>query len=137
MNMPYAWLLAAITLLAFGCGKQQYAECPPPDEDLKILFKPANELHPFSHSFCIVCNPSLAPEDYAEWVVSMGAAEPEGQPETPCLYAYSDREASPDGTPTLALCKASICDGEATYNDVVSRRNGNIDLEPLIGPADE
>ena len=137
MNMPHAWLIAAIALLAFGCGKQQYAECPPPDEDLKILFKPANALHPFSHSFCIVCNPSLTREEYAEWVVSMGGAEPENQPETPCLYAYSDREANPEGNQTLEECQASICEGEATYNDVVSRRNGNIDLEPLIGPADE
>ena len=137
MKTSGAWLLPAIAVLAFGCAKQQYAECPPPDEDLKVLFKPKNEANPFSHSFCIVCNPSLEPEEYAAWVESMGAAATDVPPETPCLYAYSDREANPEGHQTLAQCQAAICDGGASYSDVVSRRNGNIDLDPVIGPADE
>ena len=67
----------------------------------------------------------------------MGASNVPENPETSCLYAYADREEFPEGFETLAQCQAAICEGGASYNDIVSRMNGNIDLDPLIGPADE
>ena len=136
MKTSSTLLILAFCCMAIGCAKQEYAACAPPDQDHKILFKPKFDGNPFSHSFCIVCNPSLEPEEYEAWVERMGGMS-EGQPETPCLYAYADREASPEGYETLADCQTAICEGGATYSDVVSRRNGNFDLEPLLGPAPE
>ena len=83
-----------------------------------------------------MCNVSLESSEIAEWAIGMGASAVGDDPETPCLYAYADADTHPDGYPSLAGCQAGVCGGTASHNDIVSRRNGNIDLEPLLGPAD-
>lgn len=123
-------------LLFVGCAKQQYGECAPPNEQLQILFKPKVGANPFSHSFCIVCNPGLQPDEYVDWAVAMGANQ-NFDMDTPCLYVYGDRDEMPSGYETLAECQSAVCDGGAIYADFVSRQNGNIDLDPVIGPADD
>ena len=130
------WLVLGALCLSAGCVKQEYGECSPPNEDLQVLFKAASASNPFSHSFCIVCNPSLEVDEYQSWAGEMGA-NMDPDMDTPCLYAYGAEEELPNGYESLAQCQAAICEGSATYADFVSRMNGNIDLEPIIGPAEE
>jgi hypothetical protein len=131
------WIILTCLTLTVGCAKQKYGECSPPNEALQILFKAKVGANPFSHSFCIVCNPSLEPEAYMEWAGEMGANMSPDM-DTPCLYVYgSDDLGLPNGYESLEQCQAAVCEGGATYADFVSRRNGNIDLEPIIGPAEE
>ena len=130
------WLLLLACSLPLGCAEQQYGACSAPQDDLQVLFKEKSKFNLFSHSFCIVCNPNLDEEEVVEWMMSMGADAVSEVPETPCLYAYADRETQPKGFETLAQCQEAICEGGASYHDVVSRENENIDLDPLIGPAD-
>ena len=137
MIKRFYWVLLIVCYLIIGCTSQEYGECSMPDEDLRILFKEKLSIHPFSHSFCIVCNPSLSSEEIGAWAVSMGVSSAPDDPETPCLYAYADREEFPEGFETLEQCQSAVCEGGARYNDIVSRMNGNIDLDPVIGPANE
>ncbi len=131
------WIVLGTLILTVGCAKQQYGECSPPNEELQILFKAKSGLHPFSHSFCIVCNPSLEEGEYMEWAGEMGANMSPDM-DTPCLYVYGSSEIGLDnGYESLAQCQSAVCDGGATYADFVSSRNGNIDLTPIIGPAEE
>ena len=130
-------IVLAIMLFGVGCVEQEYGECAEPNDELKVLFKEKISINPFSHSFCIVCNPSLESDEIEAWAEDMGASEVSDNPETPCLFAYADGDEFPNGFETLAQCQSAICDGGATYSDIVSRQNGNIDLEPLIGPADD
>ena len=132
---PIATLLCVCA--AIGCTKQKYGECPAPESHLKVLFKAKSGLQPFGHSFCVVCNPELDPDEYAQWAAEMGAESAGEMPETPCLFAYADADEFPDGFETLEQCQTAICEGGANYNDAVSRDNGNLDLVPLIGPADD
>lgn len=139
MNLSSAcrWCLVSCAVLAFGCAKQQYSECQPPDDHLQILFKAKSGTNPFGHSFCIVCNPSLEPDEYVEWAREMGANE---NPEmnTPCLYVYGAAELGlANGYESLAQCQTAVCDGGGTYADFVSRQNGNIDLGPILDPDRE
>ena len=123
-------ILFVTLLLSPGCSKQQYAQCDAPNEDLKVMFKPKITGHPFSHSFCIVCNTEIEPEEYYDWAVSMGGnVNNPVNPEAPCLYVYSSSE---EDTDTLAACKSLVCDGTASYSDMVSPNNGNIDLGPML-----
>ena len=128
-------IYVSFLLLGSGCIKQEYDECDPPQEDLQILFKKKSNVHPFSHSFCIVCNPQLSSEEIQAWTVEMGAESVSETPETPCLYAYADRDRFPSGFETLEQCRINICQGGANYNDIVSRQNGNIDLDPLLNSS--
>ena len=140
MHMSVLSRRMTIILLVFGswgCVEQEYSQCPVPDDQLKILFKKKMSAHPFSHSFCVVCNVSLEPNEIEGWAEEMGANAVGDVPETPCLYAYADRESHPDGYSTLSQCQTAVCDGTATYSDIVSRRNGNIDLDPILGVSDE
>ena len=133
------WLVLGALCMTVGCVKQEYGQCGPPNEDLQILFKAESGSNPFSHSFCIVCNPTLEFDDYQAWASEMGAnIGPDIGPDmdTPCLYAYGADDELPNGFESLAQCQAAICEGSATYADFVSRLNGNIDLEPIIGPAE-
>jgi hypothetical protein len=131
------WIILSGLILTVGCAKQQYGECSPPNDELQILFKAKVGVNLFSHSFCIACNPSLEPEEYMAWAGEMGANMTPDM-DTPCLYVYgADDIGLPNGYESLAQCQAAVCEGGATYADFVSRRNGNIDLDPIIGPAEE
>jgi len=123
-------------VLAVGCTQQKYGECPEPDTDLKVVFKAKSGLNPFSHSFCVVCNTALAPNEYGAWAEEMGATAAGETPETPCLFAYADADEFPDGFETVEQCQAAICEGGAQYNDAVTRQNGNLVLDPIIGPPE-
>ncbi len=132
--------LATATLLACGGNAgagQEYGQCESPNEHLKVMFKPKITGHPFSHSFCIVCNPQLEPEAYGEWALAMGASQAPDNTDglLPCLYVY-DPTAPETGidTDSLERCQSLVCDGEAEYNDMVNEINGNFDLEPLLNP---
>ena len=135
-SSPLYWTVLGCLLVTVGCAKQQYGECAPPNDALQILFKAKVGANPFSHSFCIVCNPSLESDEYVDWASDMGAnLDPDM--DTPCLYAYADRDEMPSGYETLAQCQSAVCDGGAIYADFVSRRNGNIDLDPIIGSDED
>ena len=32
----------------------------------------------------------------------------------------------------LGVCETLVCDGTASYNDMVSKENGNIELDPIL-----
>ena len=125
--------LSFIIVISTGCVEQEYASCDAPDDELQIMFKPKNSAHPFSHSFCIVCNPALEPSEYGDWALEMGAPQaPENTDGLlPCLYAYSEIPHT-NGPDTLEGCKAQICEGRARYNDMVNQDNGNFDLSPIL-----
>jgi hypothetical protein len=118
------------SVLTSPCYSQEYGQCDAPKEHLNILFKPKDIIHPFSHSFCIVCNPDIAPQEYEAWALDMGA--PQGPDNTndvhPCLYVYS----SQIEINSLDECQSIVCDGGATYNDMVGKGNGNIDVSPIL-----
>ena len=126
--------LALFALSAAGCSSQQYGECQAPDDHLKVMFKPKNVANPLSHSFCIVCNPDLSSEEHAAWALEMGAPKEPGDPEDmlPCLYVYPPENAGGNGANSLKQCMSWICEGGATYSDLVSDKNGNFDLEKLL-----
>ena len=112
------------------CYTQEYSQCDTPKDNLNILFKPKDPIHPFGHSFCIVCNPDIGTQEYEDWALEMGA--PSGPSNTndvhPCLYAY----ASQTNMNSLEECRTLICDGGATYNDMVGKNNENIDVSPIL-----
>ena len=115
-----------------ACSTQEYGQCVVQDDTLKIMFKPKSKVNVFSHSFCIVCNPTLTPDEYGDWALDMGAPQAPSSTDglLPCLYAYSEAE-------SFEECAASICDGTAAYNDMVSEQNGNFNLEPLFDSGNE
>ena len=122
--------LVIFFLLTACANSQQYDQCDMPKDSLKILFKPENPAHPFSHSFCVVCNTEIEPEEYEDWALDMGA--PEGPSSVddvhPCLYVYS----SGNVINNLEMCQSLVCDGGATYNDMVGKNNSNIDVTPIL-----
>ena len=97
------------------------------------MFKDKLKAHPFSHSFCIICNTEIEPSEYADWAMEMGA--PQGPSNTdavhPCLYVYGNGE----NTDSLSQCKALACGGNASYNDMVGKNNGNFDLGPILNDS--
>ena len=117
-------------LLATGCAQEQYGECSPPDDHLKLMFKPAIKGHPFGHSFCVVCNPELEPEEYETWALDMGATQSPASVEDvyPCLYVYSGSS----DIDSFSECENLVCGGSAQYNDMVGTENANFDLNPIV-----
>ena len=117
-----------------GCDNQEYGQCAPPADHLQVLFKPKNPVHPFSHSFCVVCHNDLSEADYAEWVQDMGGSGDIGPVDGlhPCLYVYGDGA----DIESLAECQSLICEGGAAYNDMVSKEQGNIDVTPILLTSD-
>ena len=117
-------------VLISSCLSQEYGQCEPPKDNLLILYKPKDTLHPFSHSFCIVCNPDIAPPEYEDWVLEMGA--PQGSDNAndvhPCLYVYAYQT----DIDNLDACQSLVCEGGAIYNDMVGKNNGNIDVSPIL-----
>ena len=97
------------------------------------MYKPKSTVHPFNHAFCIVCNPEIEPEDYVDWAVEMGSENPPASAEGlhPCLYVYTSNNTDIDDVKT---CESLVCDGGATYNDMVNTSNGNFDLDPILNP---
>ena len=112
------------------CSSQEYGQCEPPKDNLKILFTPKNPLHPFSHSFCIVCNPDITPTEYEDWVLEMGALQgPDNVNDVhPCLYVYAYQT----DIGSLGECQSLVCEGGAIYNDMVGKDNGNIDISSIL-----
>ena len=123
-----------LMFFAVACGKQEYSQCEKPNEQLKILFKSKSNTNPFSHSFCIVCNPEIEPSEYTDWAISMGAPQGPVSVEDvhPCLYAYLPTNSPFSEIDSLELCESLICNEEATYSDMVGQSNGNIDVTPLL-----
>ena len=109
---------------------QEYGQCEPPKDNLQVLFVSKDPLHPFSHAFCIVCNPDIYPHEYENWALNMGA--PQGPDNVndvhPCLYVYANQT----DISSLDECQSLVCEGGATYNDMVGKDNGNIDISPII-----
>lgn len=134
--MRYQWILVVILLGSVGCAKQQYGQCEAPDDALTVMFKAKNKAHPFSHSFCIVCNTEIEKDEYNAWFKEMGG---DGLPDdltpdqldkvTPCLYVYSGE---PKNIGSFDECVSLVCDGTAEYNDSVSKSNGNFNLDPIF-----
>ena len=121
----------ATLLLSAGCTKQKYGQCTVPNEELKILFKDKTS-NPFSHTFCVVCNPTLEAGEYATWAEEMGATSIPDSPINPCLYVY--HPAPETQIATYEECVSLVCSGEASYSDMVGN-NGNFNLEPLLNPT--
>jgi len=135
MRFYIQFLLVFALLAAVGCAKQKYTQCEAPNDNLKIMFKAKNPAHPFSHSFCIVCNPGISPDEHTAWALEMGTPKAPGDPEEmhPCLYVYPPENQEWEGdNDSMEQCKAWVCSGEATYSDMVSPKNGNIDLNDLV-----
>ena len=136
MKSERAWgLLFAWLLPLLGCVQQQYGQCEEPNEQLEVLFKARNLAHPFSHSFCMVCNTAIQAPEYGAWALEMGAPEAPGTTDglEPCLYVY-EPVSSQAGIDSLDRCVSLVCDGDAQYSDMVSSSNGNFDLDPLLRP---
>ena len=127
-------LVFSLSLSLMGCGTQLYGQCEPPKENLELLFKSKIEGHPFSHSFCIVCNPDIEPDAYGDWALEMGAPQAPDSVDNlhPCLYVYPSAEQRELEIDSLELCEALVCEGSASYNDMVSKENGNVNLDPLL-----
>ena len=133
------WLKILMVLVvmcaALGCKTQFYGACEPPEDELKVLFKKKSATNPFSHSFCVVCNPDIDEDDYIEWATGMGANALEPQyldTVHPCLYVYLPDEDPADSIDSLEQCEALICDGTADYADMVGKNQGNFDVTPLL-----
>ena len=127
------WLLVGMTLiLGAGCGgvdSQEYGQCEAPNDHLKVMFKPKTPGMVFSHSFCVVCNTAIEPEEYDDWAEEMGATSIPNTPELPCLYVYTGAQSN---FGSMSQCQSMVCDGTATYSDMVSSSNGNFDLTPVL-----
>jgi len=130
--MRVFWMMMIALCLSAGCSTQQYGQCDAPADHLEVLFKPKITGHPFSHSFCVVCNTEISPEDYGDWALQMGASSVPNDPSDPCLYVYPSTESNID---SLAECQSLVCDGGAEYSDMASDSNGNFDLAPLLNGA--
>ena len=126
---PQKPLFLMLFVILCGCVQEIYSECPSQRESLKVIFKPKASSVTNSHSFCIVCDPSLAEGEYESWALEMGAPQGPQDPSSvhPCLYAYSTTEIE-----TMQQCEQLICNHEATYNDMVGKNNGNFDLGPIL-----
>jgi hypothetical protein len=133
--MRFIWILLVALLMTAGCSSQEYGQCEAPNDNLKVMFKPKLKAHPFSHSFCIVCNTDLEPEGYDEWAIEMGAPQGTNNMEgiLPCLYVYRP-DGSEQETDSLEICEALVCGGEAEYSDMVNEKNGNFNLDPILDP---
>ena len=129
----FGWLLAGLVLiLSAGCGgadSQEYGQCEAPDDHLEVMFKPKTPGLVFSHSFCVVCNTAIEPEEYGAWAEEMGATSVPETPELPCLYVYTGAESN---FGSLSQCQSMVCGGTATYSDMVKSSNKNFDLTPLL-----
>ena len=125
------WMVV-LTVLVSGCVSQEYGQCPAPDDHLEIAYKAKNLAHPFSHTFCVVCNEDLEESEYNAWSQEMGGvgaiAEEDLSTVHPCLYVYGDGTEIKD----LETCVSLVCDGGATYADMVGKGQSNIDVKPLI-----
>lgn len=129
-TLRYGLLFATLSGIFACSGQQIYDGCEAPNDHLEIMFK-AKTASPFSHSFCIVCNPQLEPEGYGAWAIEMGAPQaPENTDElVPCLYVYKPGANIENHNECVSL----VCEGGAEYNDMVNdKQNGNFDLEPIL-----
>lgn len=117
-----------------GCSQQEYGQCDAPNEDLKVLFKPESSTNIFSHSFCVVCNAEITQDEYADWAIAMGA--PSGPADVndvhPCLFVYLPSDAEVEEISSLAQCESLVCEGKGSYNDMVRKDNGNVNVAPLL-----
>ena len=132
-------MVLAVMCAAVGCKTQFYSECQPPEDELKVLFKKKSSTNPFSHSFCVVCNPEIEAGDYIDWAVDMGAnALDPADLDTvhPCLYVYLPDNDPAESIDSLEQCEALICDGTADYADMVGKGQGNFDVTPLLNPEE-
>ena len=128
-------MVLVIACAASGCKTQFYSECQPPEDELKVLFKKKSSTNPFSHSFCVVCNPEIEQSEYNDWAESMGANILEAEDlDTvhPCLYVYLPDNDPADSIDSLEQCETLICDGTADYADMVGKNQGNFDVTPLL-----
>lgn len=132
--MQRAMWLGMVLMLVIGAGcangdSQEFGQCEAPDEHLKVMFKPKTPGLVLSHSFCVVCNTAIEPEEFGAWAEAMGATSIPEEPELPCLHVYPG---TPKNIESMSECHSLVCDGEATYSDMVSGSNGNIDLAPVL-----
>jgi len=116
-----------------SCAQEEYSQCESPRSALKTMFKPKNDALVFSHSFCVVCSPSLEEHEYEDWALEMGAPQGPSDPAAvhPCLYVYTANNTDID---SLAQCTSLVCEGGAVYNDMVGKENGNFNLDPILTP---
>jgi hypothetical protein len=131
--MRFYWIVGPLLSLLAGCASEEYGQCDAPDDYLKVMFKDSSSASPFSHSFCIVCNPNIEPAEYGAWALQMGAPEAPELTEGlhPCLYVYGGPPGT-DNTESFESCRSLVCDGGATFSDMVGKGNGNFDLQPIL-----
>ena len=126
--------LPGLILIGTGCSQQEYGQCASPDEELKVLFKPKSSTNIFSHAFCVVCNTEITPAEYSDWAIQMGA--PQGPSDVddvhPCLFAYLPDDSSASEISSLAQCESLVCEGKASYNDMVRKDNGNVNVSSIL-----
>ena len=127
----WLWVVMAL-LVGAGCtpnDSQEYGQCEAPDAHLKVMYKPKHPAIPFSHPFCVVCNTAIETDEFGEWAEAMGATSIPVEPDLPCLYVYTGQEKNVE---SLSECQSLVCDGTATYSDMVGSGNSNFDLTPVL-----
>ncbi len=126
-------VIVMVLLVSSGCASQEYGQCAAPQDNLQVLFKAKVSAHPFSHSFCVVCNTELEEADYGTWAEEMGGNGDVGDVEGlhPCLYVYGDG----NNIDSLEMCQSLVCDGGAEYADMVGKGQGNFDVTPILDPT--
>lgn len=127
MNLTFSFkfMLLTVLSLSIGCIKKDSGFCPEPNDDIQwVYYTETNGL--WTQTSCILCDASVAPEDYGTWASENVAADtaPNGtanEDATPCLYVYPDTQRDWE---TKAECIEAICTEEPNTNDGVRRHHG-------------
>ena len=109
--------------LSVGCVKKDSGYCPPPQEDLQWIYMVESNGF-MSATKCMLCDTSVAPEDYYEWarensVYQSGGPTPESA--TPCLYVYTGEERD---WASKEDCREMACEEDPNIGDGVGKGGG-------------
>ena len=108
------FIILAALILSVGCVKKDSGFCPDPQEDLQwIYITDSNGV--MTQTSCILCDTSVAPEDYEAW------ANENAQEATPCLYVYPDE---PRNWDSKTDCLETACREDPNVNDGVKKSHG-------------
>lgn len=121
-KMTPSCALAVLSVLGVACSQVDSGTCATPLETTSWFhIYESNGI--MSQNKCVLCDTSVAEEDWVDWVLENASADgiPSGLSDdnaTPCLYVYgnaSDSEAS---------CAAAVCSGSPEINDPVLQGHG-------------
>jgi len=127
MNHAFFFKFTALAALALsiGCIKKDSGFCPEPNDDIQwVHYTESNGL--WTQTKCILCDASVAPEDYGTWANENAAEDTathsiSNENATPCLYVYPGTQRDWE---TKAECIDAICTEEPNTNDGVHKNHG-------------